>query len=31
MAAFRDEMPLVLGINENWDEDNTRAQIMRPD
>ena len=31
MAAFRDDMPLVLGINENWDEDTTRAQIVRPD
>ena len=31
MAAFRDDMPLVAGVNENWDEDNTRAQIMRPD
>ena len=24
-------MPLVVGINENWDEDTTRAQIVRPD
>ena len=31
MAAFWDDMPLVAGVNENWDEDNTRAQIMRPD
>ena len=31
MAAFRDDMPLVVGINENWDEDTTRAQIVRPD
>ena len=31
MAAFRDDMPLVEGINENWDEDTTRAQIVRPD
>ena len=31
MAAFRDDMPLVAGINENWDEDTTRAQIVRPD
>ena len=23
MAAFRDDMPLVVGINENWDEDTT--------
>ena len=26
MAAFRDDMPL-----EDWDEDTTRAQIVRPD
>ena len=31
MAAFRDDMPLVVGVNENWDEDTTRAQIIRPD
>ena len=31
MAAFRDDMPLVVGINENWDEDTTRAQILRLD
>ena len=31
MAAFRDDMPLVAGVNENWDDDNTRAQIMHPD
>ena len=31
MAAFRDDMPLVVGINENWDEDTTRAQVVRPD
>ena len=31
MTAFRDDMPLVAGVNENWDEDNTRAQIMRHD
>ena len=31
MAAFRDDMPLVVGINENWDEDTTCAQIVRPD
>ena len=24
-------MPLVAGINENWDENTTRAQIVRPD
>ena len=31
MAAFRDDMPLVVGVNEDWDEDTTRAQIVRPD
>ena len=31
MAAFRDDMPLVKGVNEDWDEDTTRAQIVRPD
>ena len=31
MAAFRDDMPLVAGINENWDENTTRSQIVRPD
>ena len=31
MAAFRDDMPLIAGINENWDENTTRAQIVRPD
>ena len=31
MAAFRDDVPLVAGINENWDEDTTRSQIVRPD
>ena len=31
MAAFRDDMPLIVGIYENWDEDTTRAQIVRPD
>ena len=31
MAAFRDDMPLVAGMNEDWDEDTTHAQIVRPD
>ena len=31
MAAFRDDMPLVAGVNEDWDENTTRAQIVRPD
>ena len=30
MATFRDDMPLIAGVNEDWDED-TRAQITRPD
>ena len=31
MAAFRDDMPLVAGVNEDWDEDTTCAQLIRPD
>ena len=31
MAAFRDDMLLVAGVNEDWDEDTTRSQIVRPD
>ena len=31
MAAFRDDIPLVAGVNEDWDEDTTCAQIVRPD
>ena len=31
MAAFRDDMPLIAGVNEDWDEDTTRAQITIPD
>ena len=31
MAAFRDDMPLVEGVNEDWDEFTTGNQIMRPD
>ena len=31
MATFRDDMPLIAGVNEDWDEDTTRAQITRPD
>ena len=27
MAAFRDDVPLVVGVNENWDEDTTCALI----
>ena len=31
MAAFRDDMPLVKAVNEDWDENTTCAQIVRPD
>ena len=31
MAAFRDDMPLIAGVNEDWDENTTGAQITRPD
>ena len=31
MAAFRDDMTLVAGVNEDWDENATHAQIVRPD
>ena len=31
MAAFQDDMPLVRAVNEDWDENTTRAQIVRPD
>ena len=31
MAAFRDDMPLVAGVDEDWDEFTTGNQIMRPD
>ena len=31
MAAFRDNMPLIAGVNEDWDENTTGTQIMRPD
>ena len=30
MAAFRDDMPLVAGVNEDWDEDTTRAWDFSP-
>ena len=30
MAAFRDDMPLIAGVNEDWDENTTGAQITRP-
>ena len=30
-AAFRDDMPLVEGVDEDWDEFTTGTQIMRPD
>ena len=31
MAAFRDDMPLVAGVNANWDDANTHEQIKCPD
>ena len=31
MAAFRDDMPLVERVDEDWDEITTGTQIMRPD
>ena len=31
MAAFRDDMPLIAGVDEDWDENTTGAQITRPD
>ena len=31
MAAFRDDQPLVAKVDEDWDENTTGAQIMRPD
>ena len=31
MAAFRDDMPIIAGVNEDWDENTTGTQIMRPD
>ena len=30
MAAFFDDKPVVAGINEDWDEQTTGHQIMRP-
>ena len=31
MAAFLDDRPLVAGVNENWDDINTYAQVKCPD
>ena len=31
MAAFLYDMPLVAGVNENWDDMNTYEQVKRPD
>ena len=31
VAAFRDDMPLIAGVNEDWDEHTTGTQITRPD
>ena len=29
MAAFLDDMPLIAGVNENWDDINTYEQVKR--
>ena len=31
MATFRDDQPLVEGVDEDWDEFTTGSQIMRPE
>ena len=31
MATFRDDLPLIAGVNEDWDKNTTGTQIMRPD
>ena len=31
MAAFLDDMPLIAGVNENWDDINTYEQVKHPD
>ena len=31
MAAFLDDMPLVAGVNENWDDIDTYEQVKHPD
>ena len=30
-AALFDDKPLVVGVNEDWDEETTGRQIIRPD
>ena len=31
MAAFRDDMPLIAGVDEDWDDMNTYEQVKPPD
>ena len=31
MAAFLDDMPLIAGVNDNWDDINTYEQVKHPD
>ena len=31
MAAFRDDMPLVTGVDADWDDMNTYEQVKHPD
>ena len=28
MAAFRDDMPLIAGVNEDWDENTTKIHLL---
>ena len=30
MAAFRDEMPLIAGVDADWDDINTYEQVNNP-
>ena len=31
MAAFRDDMPLIAGVDADWDDMNTYEQVKHPD
>ena len=31
MATFRDDMPLIAGVNADWDDINTYEQVKHPD
>ena len=31
MAAFRDDMPLIAGVDAAWDDMNTYKQVNHPD